>query len=401
MPNANSFSDVLTSADLAYLNQLPAVAAARARLDAAQSGAVYFNIAMTDSLRSALEQRLGLELSAVSQIPMRWIKGDTAPHIDTVTAGGAPFENTYLVYMNDSCGELVLGGAAYPIAANTAFVFNEGLSHETLNTGSEPRLLIGPMNERAQPVGASTNFYYPSEADALANTNLLAQYGSYTILTVSGYSHWRIASNSTGSSPQNVTYYPGDVLTGTGSELYYLYPTTPCFLEGSTILCEVDGVETYVPVEELRAGTLVKTSRDGYKKVVLIGKGSIENPGTAERIENRLYKCCTEKYAELTTDLFITGGHSILVDSITDAQREALTKNLGKIFATDKKYRLIACVDERAEPWASEGTYPIYHFALEHTDEAMNYGVYANGGLLVETCCIRSLKNRSNMTLSA
>ena len=29
----------------------------------------------------------------------------------------------------------------------------------------------------------------------------------------------------------------------------------------------------------------------------------------------------------------------------------------------------------------------------------MNYGVYANGGLLVETCCINSLKTKSNMTL--
>jgi hypothetical protein len=60
----------------------------------------------------------------------------------------------------------------------------------------------------------------------------------------------------------------------------------------------------------------------------------------------------------------------------------------------------MACVDERAEPWNSAGEYTIYHFALEHADEAMNYGVYANGGLLVETCSIRSLRNRSNMQLS-
>jgi hypothetical protein len=58
----------------------------------------------------------------------------------------------------------------------------------------------------------------------------------------------------------------------------------------------------------------------------------------------------------------------------------------------------MACVDERAEPWCSEGTYTIWHFALENADDGMNYGVYANGGLLVETCAIRTLKNRSNMT---
>jgi hypothetical protein len=87
------------------------------------------------------------------------------------------------------------------------------------------------------------------------------------------------------------------------------------------------------------------------------------------------------------------------VPSITEKQRAELTKVLGKIFVTDKKYRLIACVDERAEPWASEGTYTIWHFCLENENPKMNYGVYANGGLLVETCSINCMKNRSNMIL--
>ena len=41
----------------------------------------------------------------------------------------------------------------------------------------------------------------------------------------------------------------------------------------------------------------------------------------------------------------------------------------------------------------------IYHFALENDDFKMNYGVYANGGLLVETCSINYMKNKSNMQL--
>jgi hypothetical protein len=181
--------------------------------------------------------------------------------------------------------------------------------------------------------------------------------------------------------------------------VYHLYPAIPCFLEGTTILCQVDGKEAYIPIEQLRTGTLVKTSRDGYKPVAAIGKGTIQNPGTDERIEDRLYTCCTEKYPELKEDLFLTGCHSILVDSITDAQRAETIKHLGKIFVTDRKYRLMACVDERAEPWKSEGTYPIWHFALESEDDGINFGVYANGGLLVETCAIRTLKGRSNFTL--
>lgn len=393
---ASIFTNVLSNEEIHYLNQLPEVLAAKASLDTRSSGVAYFSVIVTNSIRETLQTRFGLQFSLGSSIPMRWIKGDTTPHVDV---GSSHFENTYLVYLNDSPGELVVDSQSYPIEANTGFVFNEGLSHETRATSNTPRLLLGPMNEFAQPVGVSVTFYYPSEADALANTNELGNYGSYTILLVGGYSHWRIASNSTGSSPQNVVYTTGNTLAGTGSEFYYLYPTTPCFLEGSTILCKVDGVDKYIPVETLKNGTFVKTSLDGYKHVVAIGKGSIQNPGNDERTENRLYKCSPSKYPTLQQDLYITGCHSILEFPITDKQKEDTIKHLGKLFVTDKKYRLMACVDERAEPWNSEGTYTIYHFALEHEDIKMNYGVYANGGLLVETCSIRFLNEKSNMSL--
>jgi hypothetical protein len=138
---------------------------------------------------------------------------------------------------------------------------------------------------------------------------------------------------------------------------------------------------------------------DGFKAVVLIGNGSLLNPGNDERTENRLYKCSASKYPQLTSDLYITGCHSILENKITDEQKEATIKRLDRIFVTDKKYRIMAFIDERAEPWNSEGTYTIWHFALEYENERTNYGVYANGGLLVETCSIRTLKDKSNMSL--
>jgi hypothetical protein len=255
---------------------------------------------------------------------MRWIQGDTAPHIDS---GAHDFERTYLVYLNDSPGEFILGSDAYPIRANTAFVFNEGLQHSTLNTGSEPRLLIGPMNELAEPVGVIV-----------------------------------------------------------------------CFLEGTQVLCLKDGKDVYEPIESLQVGTLVKTRLNGYKKLEIIKSGPIQNPGSTERTADRLYKCSKEAYPGLTEDLYLTGHHSILVDSITEKQKQGIIEHLGRIFVTDKKYRLIACADERAEPWASEGTYTIWHIALENIDPNMNYGIYVNGGLLVETCCLNTLKNTPTMS---
>lgn len=390
------YTNVLSNEELQYLNNLPEVLEAKASLDARPSGMVYFSVSITDSIRDTLQARFGLDIPTGSLIPMRWIKGDTRPHIDS---GASKFQNTYLLYLNDSPGELIIGSQSYPIEANTGFVFNEGLSHETQHTENVSRLLLGPMNELVEPVGGSI-FYYLTEADALALTNGIGM-GTFVVGEqgfAPEYTKWRIASNSPGSSPKNVVYKNGDTLIPPFS--YYLYPVIPCFLEGSTILCQVDGVEIYVPVEQLKKGTLVKTSLDGYKPIVLIGTGSIENPGNDERIENRLYKCSTSKYPQLKEDLYITGCHAILEFPITEKQEEDTIKHLGKLFVTDNKYRLIACVDERAEPWNSQGVYTIWHFALDHHDEKMNYGVYANGGLLVETCSIRFLKTKSNMVIT-
>ena len=389
--------NVFSPEELTYLVNHPEVLRARESLDAKPSGSVYFSIPTTASLCNTMQARFGLNLAAVSHIPMRWIKGDTAPHVDT---GASSFENTYLLYLNHSAGALVVDTASFPIECNTGFVFNEGLSHETRFTDNFPRLLLGPMNECAQPVGAAPINYFVSEADALFQVNSLGYSFTYTVGNngpFGPYTSWRIASNSSGSSPQNVVYVNGSDLDPNG--VYNLYPAAPCFLEGSTILCKVDGVEQYVPVEELKNGTLVKTSLDGFKALVLIGKGTLQNVGNSERKENRLYKCSKEKYPELRDDLFVTGCHSILEDTITEVQKDAILNKQGKLYVTDKKYRLMTCLDDRAEPWSSEGAYTIWHFALEHNDDGMNYGVYANGGLLVETCSIRFLKNKSNMEL--
>ena len=240
--------------------------------------------------------------------------------------------------------------------------------------------------------------YYSNQADALATTNLLASSGSYTVGTFGGFSSWRIASNSTGTSSQSAVYRNGDTLISDGN--YRLYPGTACFLEGTEILCKVDGAETYLPIEQIQPGTLVKTSQDGFKKVVAIGKGPIKNPNTDERSENRLYICCKEWYPELQKDIILTGCHSILVRKISDVERADTIKKLGKVFVTDKKYRLMACLDNRAKPWVSEGTYTVWHLALEHEDPNMNYGVYASG-LLVESCSIKFLMNKSNMMVNS
>jgi hypothetical protein len=395
--------------ELDSMNHLPEVVDAKNKLNT--SNVVYFTIPVTETLRETMLNKLGLDISNVSEIPMRWITGDTSPHIDV---GSNKFENTYLAYLNNNQGEFILEDSSYPIQANTAFVFNEGIRHMTQNTGSEPRLLLGPMNEFALQVGGqmSNINYYNNYNDAINGTNLIA-YGYTFILgaldsgSIGQNTSWRIGAVYDNVGYNNTTAPTGVYNNDTDLSTLYpnifsfnVYPSAPCFLEGTKILTLTFQKEEYVPIETLRKGDLIKTSRDGYKPIHLIGKGTISNPGNDERTENRLYKCSTINYPELNDDLYLTGCHSILVDKITDIQHENIVKHMGEIYITDRKYRLMACVDERAEAWNSEGEYTIWHIALENEDERMNYGIFANGGLLVESCSINYLKNHSNLKTS-
>ena len=399
------FENFLLPEDLIFFENSPEVAIEKNRLK--NNNKVYFSVTLPYSVKQSLSEKFGLDLSNITKFPMAWIKGDTPHHIDVGSCG---FKNTYLVYLNDSPGEFIVNDEPYPITKNTAYVFSEGLAHKTLNTGTEPRLLLGPMNEFAHPVGDPIRIYYYSnytDASIHDGNTIATQFTNYVLNNFpditdpiyNTFSSWRVAYVSGFSPPPSGVYNNGfDLSTFTFSP-FHVYPAIPCFLEGTTILCQVNDIDTYLPIETIKSGTLVKTSLNGYKKVESIGKGTINNPGNNERIENRLYKCSPNKYPELKEDLYITGCHSILVNNITDEQREQTIKQSGKVFVTDKKYRLLACIDERAEPWCNEGTYTIWHFALENDDVKMNYGVYANGGLLVETCSINYMKNRSNMQL--
>jgi surface protein len=172
----------------------------------------------------------------------------------------------------------------------------------------------------------------------------------------------------------------------------------PCFMRGTQIMCYRAEEEVYLPIEDLRKGDLVKTFRNGYLPIHMIGTSSLSNPGDAERTTGRLYKCSKELYPGLFDDLYITGCHSILVPALTEDQWENTKDMLGDVYVTDNHFRLMACLDEKAQPFQKNSFIDIFHIALENEDYYMNYGVYANG-LLVESCSKRYLTELSNMRI--
>lgn len=241
--------------------------------------------------------------------------------------------------------------------------------------------------------------YYASQSD-YDNEIEIATMSNHIIEQINGITQWKIisADNEAPYDP-NIIYNVGDELALAPEATlykYYLIPAIICFKEGSKILCLVNEVETYVPVEKLYHNILVKTYKHGFKKLVLIGKHTIyNNPFDNET----LYKLTPQNYPILTENLYITGKHALLVDTLTDKQRLDTINTLKKIYITDDKYRLCICNDEKAEKLNDLEYFNIYHFALENNDPKLNYGVYVNGGLLVETCSIYRLQNKSNLSL--
>jgi hypothetical protein len=168
-----------------------------------------------------------------------------------------------------------------------------------------------------------------------------------------------------------------------------------CFLENSKILT----VNGYLPIQNLRKGHLIKTLKNGFKKIHSIGKKEFYHVNHKERNKNQLYNCSKSSYPELWEDLVLTGCHSILKEKFTSIEEKEKTIEVnGDLYITDDLIRLPVCVDERSEIYAEEGLYMVYHLALENENIYTNYGIYANG-LLVESTSIWSLEKNSRMEL--
>lgn len=354
----------------------------------------------------------------------------------------------YCTYYNNSIGSSILITIDTTTSTYTdnVYTFSSGLNVGTLTLSQDESILYGIMNNTIFSYRIATktitNLYNFNTGTAMSslvlggsknNTHIL--YGTLTNSSASGlpsiYSYDTLFNtfstiyNYGGSNLVSSYYvYPekggvplGSILYGNkdtiitttyGGGTYELgaivkvrihYPEAPCFLEGTRILCldEISNQMVYIPVQQIRKGMKIKTAKHGFVPVNMIGVSEIENEGH-ERIMNRLYRLKQAHYADLFDDLVITGCHSTLVDGLTHKQIQDTLGIFDMVFMTDDKYRLLACLDEKAQPYEKSGNFTIYHIALDHADYFMNYGIYANG-LLVESCSQRYLKELSGMRL--
>ena len=288
---ALQFSDVLSDASIEQILSLPEVVNAKSRINAKERGTEYFSLSLTSAIKSRIFDRMGLDLTNVSSVPMRWIKGDTPAHHDN---GISSFTNTYLTYVTDSYGKLIVDGVVYPIARGYGYVFSEGLSHETIGTGSEPRLLLGPMSETGFAVGV-IEIINPGGTTVYLRQTAVGQTVSYSTdqETWSDFFwHCSFVNNNTSLGLLNIEFITDITIdaTGVGGQNGY-------FLCGS---------------ESIQFGSITLKS-DGTRPIITIDgvtdyPGLIQNGGSGFDGYNNIYIMNLEMRVSGGTTLVADGG---------------------------------------------------------------------------------------------
>lgn len=197
-------SNILTKEEIAELVNDSVVKANQEKLSNLNS--VSFSIPLSDHIKTKLETHFGIVLTQ-PMIPMRWVKGDTAPHKDR---GETSFEKTCLVYLTDSVGEFVVDGQTYPIQSGDAHIFHEGTEHYTMNTVGE-RLLMGPMSESGFRVGAvGFIVYFFTSDDFLPSGSNPTGFGYIAPVGPNGYSQITIFDIPPPTPTSTSSYYIDD-----------------------------------------------------------------------------------------------------------------------------------------------------------------------------------------------
>lgn len=209
------------------------------------------------------------------------------------------------------------------------------------------------------------------------------QFTNYTIIEPNIISFKNVVSYISGT----LTYYMYEMPDNPYINILEIAPI--CYVKGTYILCNIQNIDHYVQIENIKQGMLIKVYPDSYKKVIIVQKNIIQN--TVERVVNKIYKLNMKDSKTLFSDLYITGPHSILVPSLTTEQREQTIATWGQTIKICNLYRLMAHLSQHFVDVKDNNLYEIYHLVLENTNAHLNYGIWANG-ILSESVSIETFK---------
>ena len=165
-----------------------------------------------------------------------------------------------------------------------------------------------------------------------------------------------------------------------------------CMHETIDVLCLINNEQEYINIKNIKKGDNVVTYKDGIVKVKSIHKCQTFN--SKKKKASNFFILPKDKCSILTHDLIITGGHSIIVDTLTKNElnfMENIYKN--NYYKLHDKYKLLPIIHKDFICKNDESVEDVYMLLLENTDSQYSYGVYANGGYLIETCGEQSFIN--------
>jgi hypothetical protein len=293
------------------------------------------------------------------------------------------------------------------VSSNNNFIFTNSTVNASSITPSQLSTNYSTQVANGQYVPLA-----PSSISFNSATNILSWQPVSTATTYTLYSG---GSNNFTSGTTIVSIVPTTsyTLIGIPAEYYFgikannaigssgfspiIHFTIGCFLKDSKVLTK-NGM---IPIQKLKKNDLVKTLNHGLIPIKFVGKTSFFNKSTEERINAHLYKLNKKDFPELKEDLYITGGHPLLMDE-KDLDKETKNKlldmaEMGTPIITEGKYRVFALIHPKAELWNDEGMKEIYDIVLENDDPHRNYGIYVNG-ILTESMDEHFFLNYSKMT---
>jgi hypothetical protein len=210
--------------------------------------------------------------------------------------------------------------------------------------------------------------------------------GSLPLVASYGFLQWSTDQGQTWGgfsytppSINNVSLSGDEGVAGTTSNGIYYTISPLCYEANTLILILENEEEVYKKVSELKVGDLVKTYKQGYKKIKLFRSFKYK-PLDINNDLNLLYK-------HKENGVVVTGGHSILVDELTEQEKVNNLKHYGFNQTIEDKKLLLACSSdkfEKIDDYREE--YNLCHFSLESDNPKEHFGVYITDGILSESC---------------
>ena len=169
----------------------------------------------------------------------------------------------------------------------------------------------------------------------------------------------------------------GYAIAGSDSNEGVYYTSAPlCYEKNVEILCLINNVETYIKICEIEIGMLVKTYKQGYKKVINTKKFNYKTINKNNELE------CLYKMKDCS-NIILTGGHSVLEDELIEKQKNNKFNFYEKI---EDKYLILTCFSDKFEKITEDNEYELCHIVLENENKNEHYGIYITNNVLSESC---------------